>query len=87
MPPARGCKSILIFAQSVEHVRALERDFQNQQIAAEAIWNGMEEEHQQDVVDRFSNGAITILINCAMCIQGFDAPRVGPSALFDLPRG
>lgn len=71
-----GDRPTLVFCASVEHARALADviDRYAGAGAAVAIDGTAPREVRTDVVDRFREGRIRFLCNCALFLEGFDAP-------------
>jgi ATP-dependent helicase IRC3 len=69
---AIGRKTIA-FGVTVSHAQNLAEAFKKKGITSEAIHGGMEQGERSDVLNRFKDGAISILTNCSVLVEGFDS--------------
>lgn len=65
----------LIFAIDILHARTLKSEFQaHKNINADATFSGVE--NHTEIIRKFQNGDLDVLINVAKLTEGFDAPKI-----------
>lgn len=67
-------KATIVFALNISHVNGLLEAFNKIDIKAEAITSLTEEAEREDILLRFKNGQVPVLINCAVLTEGTDLP-------------
>ena len=70
---ARG-KSTIVFASGVKHSQHLAETFNAQGIPAGHIDGGTNNDERIRILGDFNSGRITVLCNCMVLTEGFDAP-------------
>lgn len=70
---AKGKQSI-VFAVDISHSQHIVQEFNKHGVSAEHIDYTMTYEQKKDIVRRFKNQEFTVLSNCALLAEGFDAP-------------
>lgn len=78
--------SILIFASTREKVKRLEKDLRHQQYDALSIHSDLEQDQRKEVLRRFSNKALRILIATDILSRGIDIESIDLVINFDVPR-
>ncbi len=68
-------KSTIVFALNIAHVNGLLEAFREVGVEAASITSLTEDEDREDILHRFSNGQIPVLVNCAVLTEGTDLPR------------
>lgn len=66
----------IVFACSVAHSIALAERFQRLGIAAEHVDGETDQRERKDVFERFDDGRLQVLVNCAIATFGVDVPAV-----------
>ncbi|WFD43978.1 Putative ATP-dependent helicase IRC3 [Malassezia psittaci] len=69
-------RSTLVFAVNIEHIKALQAEFQARGIEARGIHSGLPMAERNQVLDEFRQGKFPVLINCAILTEGTDIPPV-----------
>lgn len=64
------------FGVTVSHAQNLAEEFRRRGVAAEAIHGGTPQDERASLLERFKNGAISVLTNCQILTEGWDAPEV-----------
>ena len=67
----------LVFAVDVDHAKTLAGLFRDAGLRADSIDGRMSFQHRATIIDRFKAGAIDILCNCQVLVEGFDYPAIG----------
>jgi superfamily II DNA or RNA helicase len=67
---------ILVFTPNVLSAQVLAASLRYRGIHAASVSGQTGRQERRDVIERFKNGAIQVLANCDLLIQGFDAPGV-----------
>ena len=67
-------KQTLLFATSVKHSQSLMESFVDKGVTAAHIDGSTELEERQRILEAFSRKEITIICNCMVLTEGFDAP-------------
>jgi len=70
-----GGEKAICFTVDVQHTFDLCNQFRSSGFLAHPAHGGMPKDERHDVVDRFRNGDIQVLLNCSMYCEGFDAPE------------
>ncbi len=73
MKLARG-KQTIAFAVNIPHSKHIVEQFLRAGVTAEHVDYSMTYEEKADIVRRFKNQEFTVLSNCALLAEGFDAP-------------
>jgi len=68
--------STVVFAATVEHSRALVREFRGAGIVAEHLDGGMPLSEREGVLRRVENGQTQVLANVGVAVEGLDIPRL-----------
>lgn len=71
---AEGLPTIC-FATSVQHAKNLAEAFKKINISSEAIYGDMPKEERAILIEQYRTGKISILTNCQVLTEGFDAPE------------
>lgn len=71
-----GKKSVLVFATTVPHARAISAVLQNDGINSASIDDTTDPSARRHYVEQFKAGEIQVLTNYAVVAEGFDAPSV-----------
>jgi DNA repair protein RadD len=66
----------IVFASGVAHSIALAERFQRLGVAAEHVDGETDQRERKDVFDRFDDGRLQVLVNCAIATFGLDVPAV-----------
>jgi len=72
--PERSC--ILIFGVDVKHVEALTAQLSMRGHATEMVTGFTPQSDRWRIFDRFADGRTRILVNCGVCTEGYDNPRI-----------
>lgn len=72
---ARRRKTVC-FSVSIAHAQTLAEVFRSRGITSEAIHGDMPFKDRSDLLQRFQNGKISVLINCQILTEGWDCPEV-----------
>jgi superfamily II DNA or RNA helicase len=67
-------RQTLVFTVDIQHGKDLAAEFRKAGIKAEAVW-GTDKE-QEEKIAQFERGEITVLCNCALLTEGFDAWQI-----------
>jgi DNA repair protein RadD len=70
---ARG-KQTAVFATDIAHSKHIVETFQAADVTAEHIDYRMTDDERAAILERFANGATTVLSNCALLSEGWDCP-------------
>jgi len=70
---AKG-KQTLVFASGVKHSQNLMEAFKSNGIKAGHLDGGTENDEREQILKDFNSGKITVLCNCMVLTEGFDAP-------------
>lgn len=70
---ARG-KQTIVFAVDIAHSMHIVEQFNKNGVSAEHIDYKMDYEEKKSIVKRFKNREFTVLSNCSLLAEGFDAP-------------
>ena len=77
-----GSEQTLVFAASVKQAERLSEIFDRYKPASAGFVSGkMEPDRRRDVVSRFRDGSLQILVNVGVATEGFDVPGVGCVAM------
>lgn len=71
-----GGRRTVIFAVSVEHSRAIVREFVAGGVRAEHLDGTTPEEERRAILGRLESGATLVVSNCSVLCEGFDCPPV-----------
>jgi len=71
-----GCKSVLIFATSLDHASAVTEALRSIDKSAEMVDGGTPKKEREDLLTRFQNGDIQFMVNVGVLTTGFDAPNI-----------
>ncbi|KAI9249001.1 P-loop containing nucleoside triphosphate hydrolase protein [Sporodiniella umbellata] len=71
-----GRKCTLVFAVDIQHTVDLCNMFREQGIEAEFVTSKTPDMTRHQIIERFKNGEIPVLINCAILTEGTDIPSV-----------
>lgn len=66
----------IAFTCDVQHSLDLAEAFKRDGIPASAIYGTMSDQDKDSIMDRFSNGELQVLTNCALLTEGFDQPDI-----------
>jgi len=66
----------LVFTASVEHARDIAEEFVANGVRAEWASGETPKDERERIVRDFRNGAIDVLVNCGLYLEGFDVPSV-----------
>ncbi len=69
-------KRTIGFCVNVEHARDLAAEFNKQGITAKALWGTMPLQERKQALQDFKDGKITVLCNCNLLAEGYDAPFI-----------
>lgn len=67
-------KQTVVFATDIPHSKHIVETFQAAGVAAEHIDYRMDDDERAAILERFANGATTVLSNCALLSEGWDCP-------------
>jgi superfamily II DNA or RNA helicase len=67
---------ILVFTPSILSAQVLAASLRYRGVQAASVSGQTGRQERRDVIERFKGGAIQVLANCDLLIQGFDAPGV-----------
>ena len=67
---------ILVFTPNVLSAQVLAASLRYRGVQAASVSGQTGRQERRDVIERFKDGAIQVLANCDLLIQGFDAPGV-----------
>jgi len=67
---------ILVFMPSVLSAQVLAAVLRSENVQADSVSGESSRRRREDVIERFRNGDIQVLVNCDLLTQGFDAPSV-----------
>jgi superfamily II DNA or RNA helicase len=67
---------ILVFTPNVLSAQVLAASLRYRGVQAASVSGQTGRQERRDVIEKFKNGAIQVLANCDLLIQGFDAPGV-----------
>ena len=70
----RKRKATVVFALNVAHVEGLIKAFREIGVSCEAITGSTPTNLRRDILQRFSVGEISVLVNCAVLTEGTDLP-------------
>jgi DNA repair protein RadD len=70
---ARG-KQTVVFATDIPHSKHIVETFKPLDVTAEHIDYRMDDDERAAILERFANGATTVLSNCALLSEGWDCP-------------
>lgn len=70
-------RKTLCFATSVNHAINLAKDFRRAGIRAAHIHGRMSQRARKRVLEEFKNGAIQVVVNFNLLIEGYDQPDIG----------
>lgn len=69
-----GAKSVIHFAGTVRHSKALVNMMNRKGISAEHVDGDTEYDHRLKILDRFSKGSLDLISNVDLMSEGFDCP-------------
>jgi len=69
-------KKSLAFCVDVQHAKDLALAFQEEGIAAQAVYGAMTSEERVEAILGFSSGKYSVLTNCQLLTEGFDEPKI-----------
>lgn len=69
-----GRRSTIVFALNIAHVTGLCEAFERIGIQAAAITSLTEQEDRENILARFRQGQVPVLVNCAVLTEGTDLP-------------
>lgn len=69
-------RSTVVFASGIEHSKDIARRFQAIGVAAEHLDGTTPSDERNRIIEDLRSGRITVLSNCAVLTEGFDAPEV-----------
>lgn len=78
-------KRVLVFARTKVRVERIVAAMARVQVVAVALHGGMEQQERFDVLQRFRDGEITLLITTDVAARGIDIPEVEYVINYDLP--
>jgi superfamily II DNA or RNA helicase len=67
-------RKCIVFAVDVAHAHALAQEFNDAGHPAAAVDGKMKKKDRNDVLNRFREGAIKLLVNCQVLTEGYDDP-------------
>lgn len=67
-------KQTIVFASGIKHSQNLMESFKNNGIKAAHLDGGTENDEREQILKDFNSGEITVLCNCMVLTEGFDAP-------------
>ncbi|MET9023074.1 DEAD/DEAH box helicase family protein [Actinopolymorpha sp. NPDC004070] len=67
---------ILVFTPNVLSAQVLAASLRYRDVRAESVSGQTSRQVRRDVIQKFKDGAVRVLANCDLLIQGFDAPGV-----------
>lgn len=70
-----GNSSAICFGVNVEHAIRLSEQFSSAGISSKAIYGEMPRQERAAILNEYLSGSITVLCNCHMLTEGFDAPH------------
>lgn len=68
-------QSAIAYCGGLEHARAVEKLFNEQQISCRMISGQTPPEERKIILEQFRNGEVKVLCNARLLIEGFDEPR------------
>lgn len=71
-----GRDKVLVFAVSIEHAKLLAEEFNRAGYEAEAIHSLMNKSLRKNILNRFDNGTLRVLVNVEILTEGWDSPRI-----------
>jgi len=78
--------SIIIFSSSKEKVKQLERDLLKLKFNAASIHSDLEQDQRGDVLRRFKNKSLQVLVATDILSRGIDIDSIGLVINYDVPR-
>ena len=78
-------ESVLIFCNTKETCRKISRDLQSSGLSCLALHGDLEQKERTEVLTRFSNGSVRILIATDVAARGLDIKELGAVINYDLP--
>lgn len=69
-------RKAIFFGVNVEHSENLNETFQSKGIKSEVIHAQMPMEDRREILEKFSNRELDVLVNCLILTEGFDDPEV-----------
>jgi superfamily II DNA or RNA helicase len=69
-------RKAIFFGVNVEHSENLNETFQSKGIKSEVIHAQMPMENRREILSKFSNRDLDVLVNCLILTEGFDDPEV-----------
>lgn len=73
---AAGTKKTIVFAVDIPHAEKLTEAFGRMGIEATTVTGSTNQEKRESILWRLAHGDLDVVINAALLIEGFDAPRV-----------
>ncbi len=71
-----GGRSTIVFAAGIRHSRDIVRRFNEAGVVAEHLDGETPGDEREAILDRLKNGNTTVVSNCAVLTEGFDAPTI-----------
>ncbi len=78
-------ESVLIFCNTKEACRTIARDLQDTGLSCLALHGDLEQKERTEVLTRFSNGSVRILIATDVAARGLDIRELGAVINYDMP--
>lgn len=69
-------RSTIVFASGIRHSRDIVRRFTEAGVTAEHLDGETSGDERAAILERLSNGTTTVVSNCAVLTEGFDAPTI-----------
>lgn len=69
-------KKTIVFAAGVDHAAKLVKEFRRNNVQAELIVGDTPDQERSDILQKFKNGSISVLVNVGVLTEGFDEPSV-----------
>ena len=73
---AKGFKSTLVFAVDIKHIEALLPVFRSKGVSASAVHSKTPSHERQHIIKEFTEGRLSVLVNCGIVTEGVDIPRI-----------
>ncbi len=78
-------ESVIIFCNTKDACRRISRDLQDSGLSCLALHGDLEQKERTEVLTRFSNGSVRILIATDVAARGLDIKELGAVINYDMP--
>lgn len=69
-------RKTLFFAVTISHAEEVAKQYRNVGFIAESYHSGIEDDEREEIIKRFEDGEIEILVSVTALVMGFDVPDV-----------